>query len=188
MNKDYKGFLKLLKYHKVKYVIIGNYAYSCYVEPRSTIDLDILVESTRENAEKMVKVLENFDFKPENLKWRYFAEKGNKIQLGHEPLIIDILTSIPGVTWNEVWKNRVRGVFGNANILVNFIGEKQLIKCKKTSSRLQDLVDYKFLIGNIKEADGLKHLADAEQLKKSLRKRNSENSNLMNITFERLVH
>ena len=106
MNKDYKGLLKLLKYHKVKYVIIGNYAYSCYVEPRSTIDLDILIESTRENAEKMVKVLEDFDFKPENLKWRYFAEKGNKIQLGHEPLIIDILTSIPGVSWSEIWECR----------------------------------------------------------------------------------
>lgn len=176
MNKDYKGFLKLLKYHKVKYVIIGNYAYSCYVEPRSTIDLDILIESTRENAEKMVKVLENFGFKPEDLKWRYFAEKGNKIQLGHELVIIDILTSIPGVCWSEIWKNRVRGVFGNANILVNFIGKKQLINCKKTSSRLLDLVDYEFLIGNIKEADSLKHLADAEQLKqikKTLNKKGS---------------
>ena len=113
----------------------------------------------------MVKVLERFGFKPEDVKWRYFAEKGNKIHLGHEPLIIDILTSIPGVTWNEIWKNRVRGVFGNANILVNFIGKKQLIKCKKTSSRLQDLADYEFLIGNIKKADSLKHFADAEQLK-----------------------
>lgn len=165
MNKDYKGFLKLLKYHKVKYVIIGNYAYSCYVEPRSTIDLDILIESTRENAEKMVKALEEFGFKPEDVKWRYFAEKGNEIQLGYEPLIIDILTSIPGVTWNEVWKNRVRGVFGNGNILVNFIGKKQLIKCKKTSNRLQDLSDYNYLIGDIKKADSLKHLADAERLK-----------------------
>ena len=120
--------------------------------------------------------MENFDFKPENLKWRYFAEKGNKIHLGHEPLIIDILTSIPGVTWNEIWKNRVRGVFGNANILVNFIGKKQLIKCKKTSSRLQDLADYEFLIGNIKKADSLKHFADAEQLKqikKTLNKKGS---------------
>ena len=124
----------------------------------------------------MVKVLEDFGFKPEDVKWRYFAEKGNKIHLGHEPLIIDILTSIPGVTWNEIWKNRVRGVFGNANILVNFIGKKQLIKCKKTSSRLQDLADYEFLIGNIKKADSLKHFADAEQLKqikKTLNKKGS---------------
>ena len=138
--------------------------------------MDILIESTRENAEKMVKVLERFGFKPEDVKWRYFAEKGNKIHLGHEPLIIDILTSIPGVTWNEIWKNRVRGVFGNANILVNFIGKKQLIKCKKTSSRLQDLADYEFLIGNIKKADSLKHFSDAEQLKqikKTLNKKGS---------------
>ncbi len=109
--------------------------------------------------------LEEFGFKPEDVKWGYFAEKGNKIQLGYEPVIIDILTSIPGVSWSEIWKHRVRGVFGNANILVNFIGKKQLIKCKKTSNRLRDLSDYNYLIGNIKEADSLKHLADAEQLK-----------------------
>ena len=124
----------------------------------------------------MVKVLENFGFKPENLKWRYFAEKGNKIQLGHERVIVDILTSIPGVNWKEIWKNRVRGVFGNANIMVNFIGEKQLFKCKKTSNRLEDLADYKFLIGNIKEACSSKHLADAEklmQLKKTLSNKSS---------------
>jgi hypothetical protein len=139
--------------------------------------LDILIESTRENAEKMVKVLEDFGFKPENLKWRYFAEKGNKIQLGHEPVIIDILTSIPGLRWREIWMNRVRGVFGNANILVDFIGKKQLIKCKKTSNRLQDLSDYNYLIGDIEKADSLKHLADAEQLKqikKTLTKKVSE--------------
>ncbi len=165
MNKDYKRLLKLLKYHKVKYVIIGNYAYSCYVEPRCTIDLDILIESTQKNAEKMVKVLEDFGFRPEDLKWRYFAEKGNKIQLGHEPVIVDILTSAPGVSWNEIWRNRVRGVFGNANIMVNFIGKKQLIKCKKTSNRLRDLSDYDYLIGNIKKADSLKHLADAKRLR-----------------------
>ena len=124
----------------------------------------------------MVKVLERFGFKPEDVKWRYFAEKGNKIHLGHEPLIIDILTSIPGVTWNEIWKNRVRGVFGNANILVNFIGKKQLIKCKKMSTRLRDLSDYNYLIGNIKKANSLKHFADAEQLKqikKTLNKKGS---------------
>jgi len=138
--------------------------------------LDILIESTRENAEKMVKVLEDFDFKPEDLKWRYFAEAGNKIQLGDELVIIDILTSIPGVRWGEIWKNRVRGVFGNANILVNFIGKKQLIKCKKMSTRLRDLSDYNYLIGNIKKANSLKHFADAEQLKqikKTLNKKGS---------------
>lgn len=138
--------------------------------------MDILIESTRENAEKMVKVLEDFSFKSEDVKWRYFAEKGNKIQLGHELVIIDILTSIPGVCWSEIWKNRVRGVFGNANILVNFIGKKQLIKCKKMSTRLRDLSDYNYLIGNIKKADSLKHFADAEQLKqikKTLNKKGS---------------
>ena len=124
----------------------------------------------------MVKVLEDFDFKPEDLKWRYFAEAGNKIQLGDELVIIDILTSIPGVCWSEIWKNRVRGVFGNANILVNFIGKKQLIKCKKMSTRLRDLSDYNYLIGNTKKANSLKHFADAEQLKqikKTLNKKGS---------------
>lgn len=55
MNKDFNEFLKLLNYHKVKYVIVGAHAVGVHSKPRATGDLDILVRVTITNAKKIWK-------------------------------------------------------------------------------------------------------------------------------------
>ena len=145
MNKDFNEFLELLNYHKVKYVIVGAHAVGIYSRPRSTGDLDILIEITPGNVEKIVKVLHAFGFGGLGLTVDNFLKKDMVIQLGYEPVRIDILTSVSGVSWNEVWKNRVKGIFGSSNIPVCFIGKTQLIKNKKKTGRLQDLADVRQL-------------------------------------------
>lgn len=145
MNKDFNEFLKLLNYHKIKYVIVGAHAVGIYSKPRATGDLDILIETTKENAEKVIKALEDFGFGLLGLKVDDFFESGWVIQLGHEPVRIDILTSITGVNWKEIWENKVKGIFGSSNIPVYFIGKSQLVKNKKMTGRLQDLADVKRL-------------------------------------------
>ncbi len=68
-----------------------------------------------------------------------FAEEGNIVQLGYEPVRVDILTSITGVSFNEVWENRTTGKYGKEKIF--FIGLKELIKNKKMTGRKQDIAD-----------------------------------------------
>ncbi len=145
MNKDFNEFLKLLNYHKVKYVIVGAHAVGVHSRPRATGDLDILVRVTMTNAKKIMRVLDDFGFGSAGLTSDDFLKKDEIIQLGYEPVRIDILTSISGVSWSEVWKNKVKGIFGSANIPVYFIGKIQLIKNKKKTGRLQDLADVKQL-------------------------------------------
>lgn len=62
MSNDYKEFLKLLNYHKVKYVVVGTHAVTAHSRPRATGDMDILIETAKENAEKVVAVLKDFGF------------------------------------------------------------------------------------------------------------------------------
>ncbi len=140
MSSDYREFLKLLNCHKVKYVIVVAYS-----RPRATGDLDVLIEISKENAGKIVTVLKEFGFGSLNSKLDDFCKPGFVIQLGYEPNRIDILTSITGVKWAEIWKNKTRGIFGSSNIPVYFIGEKQLIKNKIATGRDQDLIDVKRL-------------------------------------------
>ena len=109
MHKDFNEFLKLLNYHKVKYVIVGAHAVGVHSRPRATGDLDILVRVTITNAKKIMKVLNDFGFGSAGLTSDDFLKKDEIIQLGYEPVRIDILTSISGVNWNEVWKNKVKG-------------------------------------------------------------------------------
>jgi len=142
-EKDYEEFLELLNKHKVRYCIIGSYALSFHARPRYTKDIDILIEASPENAEKILIVLEKFGFDSLNLRVEDFSEKGNIIQLGYEPVRIDIMTSLKGLDFSDVWENRVQGSYGKQ--MVNFIDRQNLIKSKKISNRTQDKADLELL-------------------------------------------
>ena len=138
-EKDYEEFLKLLNRHEVKYCIIGAFAMAFHAEPRYTKDIDILVQASTENAEKLLLALDEFGFGSLNLNAEDFSTRGNIIQLGYEPVRIDIITSIQDLDFNEIWQNRVQGSYGRQT--VNFINRENLIKSKKISNRPQDKAD-----------------------------------------------
>lgn len=143
VEKDYEDLLRLLNKHKVKYSIIGAYAVAFYKKPRYTKDMDILVEASVENGKKIVEALNEFGFESLNLSEEDFAEKGNIVQLGYEPVRVDILTSITGVSFREVWRNKTTGTYGKENVF--FVGLKELIRNKEKTGRKQDLVDLDLL-------------------------------------------
>jgi hypothetical protein len=138
-EKDYEEFLALLSKHNVKYCIIGAFALAFHIEPRYTKDIDILIEASAENAEKLLASLHEFGFSSLKLTNSDFSTPGNIIQLGYEPVGIDIITSIQGLDFIDVWKNRVQGLYGDQT--VNFIDLDNLIKSKKISDRPQDRAD-----------------------------------------------
>lgn len=141
-QKDYAEFIKLLNKNNVKYCIVGAYALAFYAKPRYTKDIDIFIKPDLKNVEKIVKTLKEFGFKSLNLSKEDFTE-GKIIQLGYEPLRIDILTFIDGCTFDEVWKNKKIDVYKNEKIY--FIGINELIKNKKQTKRKQDIADLEIL-------------------------------------------
>jgi hypothetical protein len=56
-NKDFRDLFQCLNDAGVKYLVVGAYAVIYHTEPRFTKDLDIWVEPTRVNAEKVWKAL-----------------------------------------------------------------------------------------------------------------------------------
>jgi hypothetical protein len=54
VEKDFREFIELLNKNDVHYLIIGGYAFSFYAQPRFTKDIDILIEQSRENAQKIL--------------------------------------------------------------------------------------------------------------------------------------
>lgn len=139
VEKDYKELLELLNKHKVKYCIIGAYAVGFYGAPRYTKDIDIFIEPTQTNAKKILKALEKFGFGNLGLKEEDFIKRGNIIQLGYEPVRIDIVNSLSGCSFDEVWRNKTIGEYGDQKVF--FIGLKQLIKTKKKTNRIIDKDD-----------------------------------------------
>jgi hypothetical protein len=125
---------------------VGGYAMAYHGYPRFTKDIDIFYRNTAENIFKIRTALIGFGFNENDLPESIFIEQGNIIQFGVVPLRVDIINEIDGVNFDDVYKNSVRGKYGE--IEVNFIGRIELIMNKKASGRDQDLLDAKKLDEN----------------------------------------
>lgn len=147
-EKDFADFLKFLNKHKVKYCIIGAFATGFYGYPRYTKDIDILIEASPGNAKKIIKAIREFGFADIDLTERDFIEEHKIIQLGYEPVRIDILTSLEGFKFKDIWKDKASGMYGKEKVF--FIGWDELIKSKKKARRPQDLVDLEKLLNRRK--------------------------------------
>lgn len=156
MFPDFQDLIDLLNKHKAKYLVIGAYAVSRHAQPRVTKDLDFLVQATRKNAGAVFRALEEFgaplrtrispDAEPRSptrkLTSKDFEDLGSWYTMGVPPVAIDILTEIPGVTFDVAWKNRTTEVINTATgLTAHFISRADLIAAKLASARPQDLAD-----------------------------------------------
>lgn len=143
IEKDYEELLRLLNKNNVRYCIIGSYAVAFYAKPRYTKDMDIFIDPTIENGKRIATALKEFGFEGLNLSEKDFCQAGIIVQLGYEPLRIDIMTSIEGCSFEKVWENKVIGTYGHEKVF--FIGLDELIENKKQTGRQQDKEDLDIL-------------------------------------------
>ncbi|NIW79260.1 MAG: hypothetical protein GWN16_07255, partial [Calditrichae bacterium] len=76
---------------------VGGYAVGKYGYPRATGDIDIWINRIPKNAEKLLKVLEEFGFKDPALSQDLLLKENQVIRMGVPPLRIELITSISGV-------------------------------------------------------------------------------------------
>ncbi len=136
---DFKEFLQLLNSHQVEYLLIGGYAVGYYGYPRATANMDIWIATEPENAEKVVKVLQEFGFGVEELTPDLFLKEEQIIRMGLPPVRIEILTTISGVNFRECYAARQVDVLDG--LAVNLISLNHLKINKKASGRYKDLND-----------------------------------------------
>ena len=148
-NPDFKELLKIFEKHKIRYLIVGGYAVMKYSEPRFTKDLDVFIATDQDNANSVYSALKEFGAPLENLSSEDFAHEGYFYQMGRPPLRVDIMMSIPGIEFDEAWKNREVVELDELKIL--FISRSDLIRVKEASGRPQDKID----IENLKKAEQL---------------------------------
>ena len=106
---------------------------------RTTLDIDFLIYPSKENAEKIMKALDDFGFGMAGIPKELFEEPGSAVHLGVEPNRIDLLTHLIGISNNQIFSNFQQVELDN--IQVNIIAYEDLIQAKKSSKRLRDLAD-----------------------------------------------
>lgn len=144
-SQDFKEFIQFLNDNEVHYLVVGGYAVALHGYPRYTKDIDIWIESSLDNADRLLKALNQFGFGLVGLKIEDFLEPDQIIQLGYPPNRIDLLTSLVGVEFESCYESRIMVTI--EDMLVNFIDIANLKKNKKASGRLQDLADVENLGG-----------------------------------------
>lgn len=145
LHPDFVAFVELLNAHDVRYLIVGGYAVAFHGHPRYTKDLDIWVDATVENAGRLLDALAAFGFGSLGLAVDDFLQPDTIIQLGDPPNRIDLLTELPGVTFNESYQSFV--TIKVDDVPVHVIGLEELKTNKETVGRHQDLADLDNLNG-----------------------------------------
>jgi hypothetical protein len=143
MNSDFEELLSIFNENGVRYLIVGGHAVMLYTEPRYTKDLDVWIDASAENAERVYRSLLVFGAPLAGLTAKDFAEEGSFYQMGIPPARVDILMSIDGVSFAEAWPSRQQSKLGNAPAW--FIGRAELIRNKRAVGRHIDLHDAELL-------------------------------------------
>lgn len=147
LSRDFKEFLQSLNDSSVRYLVLGGYAVAYYGHPRYTKDLDVWIESSQENAEKLVHALDQFGFGALNLSAEDFLGEGQVVQMGVAPHRIDILNFADGINFSECYNSRqIAEIEG---VKIAFLDIENLKTNKRASGRLQDLADVENL-GDVK--------------------------------------
>ena len=139
LDPDFKEFVGLLNSHEVRYLIIDGYAVGFHGHARYTKDLDVWIEATPANANALLAVLGEFGFGAIGLTTDDFQVPDQVIQLGREPIRIDLLTSVKGAKFSDAWK-RLKAVEVD-DVTCKVIGLDDLRSVKAATGRPQDLAD-----------------------------------------------
>ncbi len=136
--KDYRDMLQLFNKYKVRYLVVGAYAMGNYGYSRHTLDIDLWIEKSVENALNIQKAFEDFPV-PYEITVGELNTENLVLQIGIDPMRIDILTDIDGVDFEKAWNNRTNNsLFGEE---IHFISIHDLIKNKSATNRTKDKYD-----------------------------------------------
>jgi len=139
VSRDYKDLFKILNRYRVAYIVVGAYAVAYYTEPRFTKDLDIWVNPTASNGQRVYNALKGFGAPLKGMKPDDFTKKEMIYQIGVVPIRVDIMMDLAGIDFGAAWKNRRRSWYGGARI--NILGLNELKISKKRFGRKEDIFD-----------------------------------------------
>lgn len=139
-NQDFRDFLKALNRQNVEYILVGGMAVILHGYVRTTGDMDVWVNRTKENYQKIAKAFFDFgmpvfDMTEEN----FLGEHYDVWSFGVSPVKIELMTAVKGLNFEDAYK--VSQLYTEDEITIRFLHLNSLIEAKKASGRYKDLDD-----------------------------------------------
>lgn len=121
-----------------------------YGVPRATFDLDILIEPTEENAQKLLDALVEIGFGTAQMTTAKEIVD-TEITIFTDRIRPDVQTFTPGIKFEDAWQHRETMSYeGQKFEIVSF---DDLIQSKTAAGREVDLEDVRVLTSTAKESD-----------------------------------
>ena len=139
MSDDYHDMLCALKNANVEFLVVGAHALGAHGIVRGTLDFDIWVRPSPDNAKHLWNALVEFGAPMDHIEPADFEKPDLVLQIGVAPNRIDLMTSITAVDFSTAWKNRIE--VNMHDLAVPVIGKQQLIRNKRATHRPRDLED-----------------------------------------------
>ena len=139
LNKDYRDILLALSDEKVKFLLVGAYALAAHGYLRATMDIDIWVMPSTENADAVLRALRHFGAPLHNLTKDDLQKDETIFQIGIAPRRIDIITSATGLQFEETYRRSLSVNIEGIEVHIPSIDD--LVRNKRTSGRTRDLAD-----------------------------------------------
>lgn len=142
-NRDFSDLLSEFCAADVRCLVVGAHAVIHYSVPRYTKDIDLWIEPTVENAERVYRALARFGAPLIGVTVSDLATPGIVVQIGVEPNRIDLLTAVEGLEFAAAWERRASSTYGGTPIWL--LGLSDLIASKRAAGRAQDALDLEWL-------------------------------------------
>jgi hypothetical protein len=143
LNEDYKEMLQCLTDENVKFMLVGAYALAAHGYPRATMDIDIWVMPSPDNAAAVICALRRFGAPTDNLTAADLQKDDTIFQIGVAPRRVDIITGATGLEFDKAFANAMEVMI--EGIRVHIPSVEDLIRNKRATGRPKDLADVEAL-------------------------------------------
>ena len=151
LNEDYKDMLLALSVEKVSFLLVGAYALAAHGYPRATMDIDIWILPSPQNADAVLRALQRFGAPLRNLTKEDLLKEDTIFQIGVAPRRIDLITGASGLQFAETYGRSLPVKIEGIEVHIPAIDD--LTRNKRASGRTKDLAD----------AEALEALKNSEQ-------------------------
>lgn len=143
-NEDFQDFIKAFNKNEVKYLLVGGYSVIVYGYSRTTGDIDLWVEKSKENYKRIVSSFNDFGLSLFDMtEMIYLSDEVDVFSFGRPPVSIDLLTSLKGVDFQKAFDQSQFHILDE--IPVRVIHYDHLIISKRAAGRHKDLDDIEHL-------------------------------------------
>ena len=139
-NEHFRDFIKALNDNKVEYVLVGGMAVILHGYVRGTGDMDVWVNKTKDNYQKLVTAFTQFGMPVFDMTEDAFL--GNEFDvwgIGVQPVRIEIMTTVKGLAFEDTYKQAQ--FYNEDGLQIRFLHLNHLLQAKKAAGRFRDLDD-----------------------------------------------